>query len=28
MNQRIRELKEQADAFVDAMDIGGKNYIG
>jgi len=28
MNERIRELAEQADAYSDAMDIGGKNYIG
>jgi hypothetical protein len=28
MNERIKELAEQADAFADAMDIGGKNYIG
>ena len=28
MNERILELAEQADAFADAMDIGGKNYIG
>lgn len=28
MNERIRELAEEADAFADAMDVGGKNYIG
>lgn len=28
MNERIRALAEQADAYSDAMDIGGKNYIG
>jgi len=28
MNERIRELAEQADAYADAMDVGGKNYIG
>lgn len=28
MNKRIKELAEQADAYADAMDIGGKNYIG
>jgi hypothetical protein len=28
MNERIKELAEQADAYADAMDIGGKNYIG
>lgn len=28
MNERIQELAEQADAYADAMDIGGKNYIG
>jgi len=27
MNERILELAEQADAFADAMDIGGKNWI-
>jgi hypothetical protein len=28
MNERIKELAEQADAYADAMDVGGKNYIG
>lgn len=28
MNERIKKLAEQADAYADAMDIGGKNYIG
>lgn len=28
MNERIQELAYQADAYSDAMDIGGKNYIG
>ena len=28
MNERINELAEQADAFDDAMDVGGKSYIG
>ena len=28
MNGRIQELAEQADAYADAMDIGGKNCIG
>jgi hypothetical protein len=28
MNERIKELAEQADAFDDAMDVGGKSYIG
>ena len=28
MNERVRALAEQADAYSDAMDIGGKNYIG
>lgn len=28
MNELIKQLAEQADAYADAMDIGGKNYIG
>ena len=28
MNPVIKQLAEQADAYADAMDIGGKNYIG
>jgi len=28
MNERIKELAEQADAYADAMDYTGKNYIG
>lgn len=28
MNERFRALAEQADAYSDAMDIGGKNYSG
>ena len=28
MNPVIKQLAEQADANADAMDIGGKNYIG
>ena len=28
MNERIKKLAEQADAYADAMDGSGKNYIG
>jgi hypothetical protein len=28
MNERIKLLAEQADAYADAMDYHGKNYIG
>ena len=28
MNDRIKLLAEQADAYADAMDYTGKNYIG
>jgi len=28
MNERIKQLAEQADAYADAMDVGGKDYIG
>ena len=28
MNERIKKLSEQADAYADAMDGSGKNYIG
>ena len=28
MNQRLKLLAEQADAYADAMDYLGKNYIG
>ena len=28
MNERIKLLAEQADAYADAMDYCGKNYIG
>ena len=28
MNERIRQLAVQADAYADAMDYTGKNYIG
>ena len=28
MNQRLKLLAEQADAYADAMDYVGKNYIG
>ena len=28
MNERIKLLAEQADAYADAMDYTGKNYIG
>jgi hypothetical protein len=28
MNERIKKLAEQADAYADAMDYLGKNYIG
>lgn len=27
MNERIKKLAKQAEAYADAMDIGGKNYI-
>jgi hypothetical protein len=28
MTQDIIEIAKQADAYADAMDVGGKNYIG
>lgn len=28
MNNHIKQLAEQADAYADAMDYHGKNYIG